>query len=264
MLQICTIISECVYCFAMLFIKLSILSLYGTIFRSKRFNYCLWAVSTAVLGWAITISLCSILQCKPIAFGWDETVPGGFCIQYGVVSIIAGVLNITTDIVILLLPVPIVWRLHISSKKKWLLSFTFGMGGSACVVSIVRLAYVSKVGTTADSTWDVVNPSILSIVELMAGFLAVSIPTYQPLYRRILHGTESKELQNIQRGDKYARSGAQYLWNTPRNVEIFATSSSDEPKPWAINVTNHIELSTHSTAGGSWVRVPEEGAYGGK
>lgn len=54
---------------------------------------------------------------------------------------------------------------------------------SAFVVSIVRQAYVGKVGSTADPTWDNMPAALVSVTELMAGFLASSIPTYRPLFR---------------------------------------------------------------------------------
>lgn len=151
------------------FLKFSILQLYGSIFVLKRFHMCLWAVATFVAGWMISATGVSIGQCTPIASGWDHTIPGGYCVNYGLLVLVSGVFNVVTDLVILAMPIPLVLRLQISKQKKYLLIFTFAIGSrsvfslvtqsfhtnpflppSACIVSIVRLAFSLIVGSTAD------------------------------------------------------------------------------------------------------------------
>lgn len=110
------------------FLKFSILKLYGSIFISRRFHACLWAVGAFVAGLTVSGAGVSIGQCVPIAFAWDPTIPGGSCVNYGLLVLIAGVLNVVTDLVILVLPIPSVLRLQISKQKKYLIIFTFAMG----------------------------------------------------------------------------------------------------------------------------------------
>jgi len=112
----------------MAFIKLSILKMYGDIFASKRFHYSLWAVAVLMISWTIACSLTAIFQCTPIAFNWDITIPGGFCINYGAVVLAAGGFNIATDLIILVMPIPLVWKLHTSKQKKWQIIFAFALG----------------------------------------------------------------------------------------------------------------------------------------
>jgi len=112
----------------MAFIKLSILKLYGDIFRSKRFHRCLWAVSMIMIAWTIACLFATMFQCTPIAFSWDVTIIGGSCINYGAVVIGAGAINIFTDLTILVIPIPMVWRLHTSQRKKWQILFAFALG----------------------------------------------------------------------------------------------------------------------------------------
>lgn len=119
------------------FLKFSILKLYGSIFISRRFHYCLWAVEAFVAGWTISAAGVSIGQCTPISYGWDQEIPGGSCVNYGLLVLVAGVLNVVTDLVILVLPIPSVLRLQISKQKKYLIIFTFAMG-SRSDISIIR------------------------------------------------------------------------------------------------------------------------------
>ncbi|OTA80569.1 hypothetical protein M434DRAFT_37906 [Hypoxylon sp. CO27-5] len=189
MVQILNIADEHTYAYAMAFVKLSILRLYGGIFASRQFNYCLWVVAAIMIAWAISCGFTAVFQCRPISHTWDPRVEEDFCINYGISLLVSGVINIATDFTILAIPIPMILGLQISRQKKWLLIFTFAMGGSACIISIIRLAFTIKVGSTTDESWDDIPAGLLSIVELMFGFLAASIPTYRPLYRRIVHGS---------------------------------------------------------------------------
>lgn len=120
----------------MAFIKLSILKIYGEIFISRRFHICLWIVASFMLVWAVSFSLAAIFQCTPIAYNWNTGISGGHCINYGVVVIAAGALNIITDFTLLLIPIPLVWRLHTSKQKKWQIILTFALGSRYVIYSL--------------------------------------------------------------------------------------------------------------------------------
>jgi hypothetical protein len=109
------------------FIKGSVLALYGSIFPSRSFHVALWITAVFTLGWTLTSSLGAILQCVPVAKIHDPSLDG-FCIHYGVLSLVVGVLNIVTDFLILGLPVPLVLRLNASTEKKRVILLTFAAG----------------------------------------------------------------------------------------------------------------------------------------
>ncbi|KAI1860569.1 hypothetical protein JX265_009968 [Neoarthrinium moseri] len=257
LIQILNIANEITYCFSMAFIKFSILSFYGTIFPSSHFHFWLWTVAAFVTSWAVSFSVVAVIQCMPIPYGWDPTITSGYCLDYGLATLIAGIFNIITDFTILCMPVPLVWKLHGNRHKKILLCLTFGMGGSACVVSLIRLAFTLKVGTTADGSWDIVPAGLLSVAELMSAILAACIPTYRPLFRKLVEGsTVGKKIawsgygSAAIRNDKISR-------DAPHTVNVSAGRFPNSTRP-GINVTNQIELSVHRSKGGSWVRVPDE------
>lgn len=70
----------------------------------------------------------SVLICQPIAFYWDHTIEGGFCGDYYALWLTTGVLNIVTDLVVLLPPMPHLYSLSMARYKKVALMGTFGMG----------------------------------------------------------------------------------------------------------------------------------------
>lgn len=56
-------------------------------------------------------------------------------------GIASGVMNVISDFSILILPLPIIWRLQMSWAKKSRVFAVFGMGLFACIASVLRLVY---------------------------------------------------------------------------------------------------------------------------
>ncbi|KAI1215083.1 uncharacterized protein F4807DRAFT_466395 [Annulohypoxylon truncatum] len=259
LIQILFILDENTYCYAMAFIKLSILSLYANIFPSRRFRYFLWAVAVFVIAWALSIANVAIFQCRPIAYGWDPTIEGS-CLNYGLVVLVSGIINIITDFTILCMPIPLIWRLHATRQKKVELSIIFALGGSACIVSIIRLPFALRVGSTSDGSWDNMPAGMISIVELMTGILVACVPTYRPLYKQLFHHSASTtygSTSNWSFSLKRRKEAHDFGEDCSRHVNISADQFLGDPRP-GINVTNQIELVVHTNRGGNWVRVPDE------
>ncbi|CAG8952807.1 hypothetical protein HYFRA_00009052 [Hymenoscyphus fraxineus] len=254
MLQILNLVDENTYCYAMAFIKLSILKVYGDIFPSKKFHHCLWAMAIFMGAWAITFSASAIFQCTPIEYNWDLTIPGGFCINYGANVMAAGILNILTDFIILVMPIPLVLKLHTSTQKKLQIIFAFALGSSACIISFIRLGYGSKVGSTADGSWDNIPAGLASVAELMIGILAASIPTYRPIYRRFMNGSAMAQTQAGYNSDRQNYGNDSSLnKSTLRRVQIFSQHDGEpREKGDGIHITNQVEMSVYDSKEEEW------------
>jgi hypothetical protein len=75
-------------------------------------------------------NLSVIIQCKPVAALWDPfSYPDAVCDDYHPALVVCVVINTVTDIVILCLPLPILWRLHASKTQRWKLIGIFSLGG---------------------------------------------------------------------------------------------------------------------------------------
>ncbi|KAI8628967.1 hypothetical protein F5Y19DRAFT_464918 [Xylariaceae sp. FL1651] len=256
MVQILSIVGEAFYVLAMAFIKFSVLALYSKIFPIRKFRYWVWSVTIFVAGWAISGAFVAIFQCTPIDYVWRPDVPGS-CVNLGLQNIISGVINVFTDVFIVAMVIPLVWNLHIAEHKKWLLIVTFAVGSSACIVSIVRLPFSIKVGTN-DGTWDAAPTVIVSVVEITIGMLAVSIPTYRPLYRYLFGGGSDNTTTTYVSSYKETLHKNLYGKDTQNDVNVTSPGMHIGPGHDGINVTNHIELIRHTNRSGSWVRVLDE------
>lgn len=112
-----------------LFIKYSILLLYHRVFPGKTFRKFLITTALVATAWALSAFFGDVFTCYPVESQWDSAIKGT-CIDYGKVTIGIGVANVIIDFILLGLPLPILWKLHMSARRKVLLFFTLGAGSS--------------------------------------------------------------------------------------------------------------------------------------
>lgn len=124
-----TLAAETLYNGTIPLIKISILSLYDRIFPQRKFKYALVGVGLMVIAYQTAQILAAILQCTPPRKLWYSDTPGT-CIDFLTVTLATGTLNVITEVMILALPMPLLWRLKLPTRKKCMLSVVFLVGGS--------------------------------------------------------------------------------------------------------------------------------------
>ncbi|MCJ1420924.1 hypothetical protein MMC32_007284 [Xylographa parallela] len=190
---------------SLVFVKLSILSFYVRIFNVPSFKLVAKVLMVLVGLWGSSVVLCAFLLCKPFAFNWDQTIPGGSCGNQILSYIITGSFNILTDFMILALPMPMVWNLHVPRKNKIALFGMFGVGFTICIISIVRLITLVSV-SYADITYSVVDALIWSMLEPALGLTLACLPLMRPLFSLVFPETKSKVTGNSGSGFSFSQS----------------------------------------------------------
>ena len=114
----------------MFFTKASILLFYQRLFCTSNIGrtpirWSIWFVFWWNLLYAIALVLAVALQCVGKAALVAE---GKECVDGYAVLICASVINVTTDIMILIIPIVAVWGLHMAAEKKWRLTAVFAVG----------------------------------------------------------------------------------------------------------------------------------------
>lgn len=123
------IAAEFLYSYAMCLVKASVLYLYHCVFfLSRNFTRGLWAVGLFVFGYSGILAVASTLQCFPLRHIWDSNV-GGYCLAIPLAGTILAVFNVLTDIIILVMPMPILWRMQRETKEKLQIMGIFLLGG---------------------------------------------------------------------------------------------------------------------------------------
>ena len=110
---------DILYCLAANLPKLSTLSLYLRIFpKGKSRSAChvlIFIVSAAM----IVYTVLAVLGCTPVAFQWDRSIQGGYCIDFGAAFKSSSAPQIATDVAIMILPIPTVVHLQASTSRKF-------------------------------------------------------------------------------------------------------------------------------------------------
>lgn len=121
------LITEIIYFWNLCWTKLSLLLMYYRIFRTPAFKKVVICVGAFVVCWAFTATILFTFICVPVQKLWYPDIPGHCVSELGVWLSNAGS-TIFSDIVILLLPVPQIWRLNLRKEEKIGLTFVFGLG----------------------------------------------------------------------------------------------------------------------------------------
>ena len=121
------IITGHVYKFALASIKLSILALYYRIFIHETFRKIVVAVATFVVLWLITIEIPVFLICRPLQTFWNPRLPQN-CLDVTALIYYITASNLATDLVVFVLPIPVIIRLHTATRNKVALCILFSIG----------------------------------------------------------------------------------------------------------------------------------------
>lgn len=77
----------------------------------------------------VSLFLFQFLACWPLAHAWNPLVPGTCVKDKLVVHIVSASINTASDLIIVILPQPVIWRLELGTQRKWGLSAVFLLGG---------------------------------------------------------------------------------------------------------------------------------------
>lgn len=148
-------------------VKLALLSVMLRIFAPDKKKVTVIWVSLAVLMLYYIIALfIKVFFCHPISTYWMGVSNGGACIDQQKVIIGDSVISIVSDLWILILPVPMLWSLHISRIKKLRVIGMLGAGGLATAFSIWRLVIMVEEGKTTDLTYFWIHAVLTAYVSL--------------------------------------------------------------------------------------------------
>ncbi|KAL9585101.1 MAG: hypothetical protein Q9212_001727 [Teloschistes hypoglaucus] len=176
--------TTCVFPVAAAALKFSVLFFYHRIFPIRAFTLWNIAIGVIVVAWFIAVIVAQFLTCRPIAFYWDKSIPGGHCINSNHVAYyITSPPDIITNIAILVLPIPWLWNLQMQFRRKVVLTFIFVLGSFAVLGSILRIPFLVEFNVN-DASYSVVNAGIWLNVEIAIGILSASLPLMRPLFNR--------------------------------------------------------------------------------
>lgn len=106
-------------------VKLSITWNMKRIFSIRSFRFAAYFVMATSVAWMLQTMLVPIFLCTPISFNWDPTVTGS-CGNSQIAYTSVSILDIVTDLLVLILPLKPLAKLHIQRPYKLALLAVFG------------------------------------------------------------------------------------------------------------------------------------------
>ena len=110
--------------------KLSVVLFYARCFGSVSWSFrlVLFVTALAVVAWGIIFVFLDIFTCTPVRRAWDISVPG-HCIAFVAGEALGSAIsNVAVDVFLLLLPMPMLWPLQMSTTRKVSLAVAFALG----------------------------------------------------------------------------------------------------------------------------------------
>ena len=165
-----------------------------------------------ILLFGISLVLQTFLLCRPFAKIWDGLLPGT-CASGKAIFLASGIINIVIDLIMIILPMPLVWQLQMSQQRKFALSAVFALGilyvfpstpsnaiiltisDRVCTVTIVRVVLANQF-YDGDITHGIAKVAIVTDLETCMGIIVACLPMFPPTFKRILHGRDKSDPQN--------------------------------------------------------------------
>jgi len=167
-------------------IKASLLLFLSRIFGHARpFRIALWVVGTYIFLWWFTTFWMSVFQCWPISSNWGTTPEQmGNCIpDYMTWYAWVALLNVLSDVAIVLIPIPLVWHLQMATKQK---VTSLSVLTTAVIVLIAGISRTVSFFTfdreSLDFTYVFYNFLIWTSIEPCLSVVGCCLPTLGPLF----------------------------------------------------------------------------------
>lgn len=193
------------YLMSLFFSKLAILSLYIHTFTAFR-----WArlAGQILLGIVIVTNvfmlITTLTACIPLYAYWDIFLPreGVYCHPQSFWWANTG-MHMVQDVLIFLLPMPVVWSIMLPQRQKLMLFVVFGCGFVVCFISILRIPRLYRNDIKShdftkyyDFTYESAELSYLTSIELNGAIVCACALTLKPFFNKffpaILGSSRSK------------------------------------------------------------------------
>ncbi|KAK0620764.1 hypothetical protein B0T14DRAFT_430816 [Immersiella caudata] len=174
-------------------VKCCILLLYLRLFQVVRwFRISCWALLAIVAIYCTASIAATIFQCQPVIRAFDKDTPG-HCLDTAKFWFANAGFSIATDVIILLLPMPLVWKLEVPRTQKVALVAVFAVGIFVVVTSCLRVTTLDLFATSPDHTYNIANV-MWTIIEPNVAVVCSCLPILRPLVVRFIPGLRSKSI----------------------------------------------------------------------
>jgi hypothetical protein len=190
--------------------KTALLLLYLQLFKvNNKFRWACYITLVYTNGYLFCNFITEFLGCSPPAKTYDKSLKG-HCINTVAANIAYGVGHMSSDLIIALLPLPMVWRLQLkTTREKIGISLVLTTGFLAWGVACARFIVSTYDMVSHDRTWYAGIGFMLSVLEVNTGLICSCTPALKPLIRVVKDNSQKWSLKyNSRKHSTTGRSGS--------------------------------------------------------
>ncbi|GBF61945.1 hypothetical protein TMEN_4465 [Trichophyton mentagrophytes] len=184
-----TMVLECLFGISCALTKLSLLfftrkMIFGI--NSKILKWLVYFTMAIVAAEMVIFFIVVIFPCRPVSAYWTLSFRPQECINETAHLLIGTIINIFTDFLVVILPIPTVMSLKLPYRQRIVLALLFGAGFAVCIAGSVKAYYIHVCSASHDKTWDFYPVWISGTIELYLGVIAGSLASLKPFFARYL------------------------------------------------------------------------------
>ncbi|OJJ53558.1 hypothetical protein ASPSYDRAFT_532721 [Aspergillus sydowii CBS 593.65] len=167
--------------------KLAILFFYLRIFTTRTFKRVTYGLIALCSAYSVAVVFQSAFNCTPASYYWTrfDGVSEGTCLSYAAFKVMPP-LNIALDVVVMLLPLPLLLRLNLPRAKKIRVISMFSVGILVIIAGILRLTHLYHSITTYNITYNGGELSYYGVIEADVSVMCTCMPAIAALLKRLL------------------------------------------------------------------------------
>ncbi|KAI4086882.1 MAG: hypothetical protein LQ344_007208 [Seirophora lacunosa] len=174
-------------------VRIAIVLLCVRIFPIRQFRWASWFVIALNLATFLSIFLATFLICSPIYYAFDRTIPNGRCGDLTKFELYTACMSLLLDFLLVILPLPMLWRLQMKKKKKVQLSIVFGTGIIIVLLTLLRI-FLSRFDHPENATKAQAVTALITGLEPTLGIINACLP-FMPLVFQ--HMASTKFMQRL-------------------------------------------------------------------
>ncbi|KAI1105521.1 hypothetical protein F4804DRAFT_131010 [Jackrogersella minutella] len=166
-------------------VKISVILMFMRTFLVGRFMFAAKATIAFTVAWMLQVTLINLLICQPISTNWNLQTAGATCGNQRAAFASVSAVDIVNQVVILMLPLPMVWRLGLEIRYRIVTACIFTVGILTVVFGAINLYMLLQIDFS-DVSYTAAQTTLYGASETGVAIIVSNCPLLRPVFDRLL------------------------------------------------------------------------------